>query len=190
MRFEGRSSTRPGSIASPQRLPHRTSTTCGTPAVPTDEVYQPNDPSGRPDPCDRALDARASPAGDHDRRSCATAAPARCSSCSATFCHGVRRRWRELLGTTKAEVDGALQRGPCRGSRPSTPRPARRDRPPARDLVARYLAAFAADTSTRSSRSRRPPGCNRFGLVFRRRTEGAARTLAIRLTYTQADRRV
>ena len=112
--------------------------------MPTDEVYQPTDPCDEPDPCDRALDA------EHLRLAIMAAVHALPPRQRAVLLLRDVLSWRaseaaDLLGTTEAGVNSALQRARAALETIDLENLADAIDAPARDLVARYLTAFAAD---------------------------------------------
>ena len=144
VRFEGRSSVRTWLYRIATNVCLTALGRAGRRPVPTDEVYQPNDPWDEPDPCDRALDA------EHLRLAIMTAVHALPPRQRAVLLLRDVLSWRasevaELLGTTEAGVNSVLQRAHAAVEAIDPENLPDAIDPPARDLVARYLTAFAAD---------------------------------------------
>ena len=144
VRFEGRSSVRTWLYRIATNVCLTALGRAGRRPVPTDEVFQPTDPSEEPDPCERAL------AAEHLRLAIMTAVHALPPRQRAVLVLRDVLSWRasevaELLGTTEAGVNSALQRAHAAIGTVDLENVSEAIDPPGRDLVARYVAAFAAD---------------------------------------------
>jgi RNA polymerase sigma-70 factor, ECF subfamily len=112
--------------------------------VPTEEVLAPTDPGDEPDPCDRALGA------EHLRLAIMTLVRALPPRQRAVLLLRDVLSWRasevaDLLETTEAAVNSALQRAHAALEATDPEDAPEAIDAPGRDLVAGYLAAFAAD---------------------------------------------
>jgi RNA polymerase sigma-70 factor, ECF subfamily len=143
-RFEGRSSVRTWLYRIATNVCLTAQARAARQPVPVAEVYEPSDPANEPDPSDRAV------AAERLRHAIVAAVGALPPRQRAVLLLRDVLSWRasevaELLGTTVAGVNSALQRAHAALEAIDAEDPATATEDPRSDLVGRYLAAFAAD---------------------------------------------